>query len=210
MAVGAPHHATCDLVSQTAQADLAASELHDGAGLGTDVVEVQHADVQLATVDAAGHGQRRKREANVPFLRLRSPTNGRQLGLGPSPSSPSGRPAAVAVRAHDLASRHLQLQDRQADPSPHERRDLGTLGAQVVELEDHRIRLAAVHARARPEMVEDERLSLADARRLEGVAPATVVSTLLGVVALEAVTAPPLETVWVAVEGAHAAQARAP
>ena len=65
MAVGAPHHATCDLVLQAPQADLAASELHDGAGLGSDVVEVQHADVRLAAVDAAGCGKRLQRHAQI-------------------------------------------------------------------------------------------------------------------------------------------------
>jgi hypothetical protein len=106
----------------------------------------------------------------------------------------SGRPAPVAVRAHDLALLDLGDECRPPNTAAHERCDVGPLGPHVIELEDNRIRLAAVAARMRPQVLEDESLSLANPLRLQGVASLPMVISLLDVIRLETVAAPPLET----------------
>jgi hypothetical protein len=62
----------------------------------------------------------------------------------------------VAVHADDVALRDLRFDGGDARPIADELRHLGVLVAQVVELQDHRIRLAAVHARRPTQMLGDE------------------------------------------------------
>jgi hypothetical protein len=72
----------------------------------------------------------------------------------------------------------------------------------MVELQDDRIRLAAVHARMSAKEGEHERLRFFYARCLERVVPAAVARALLGVVGLEAIPTPPLKAGSMTVERA--------
>jgi hypothetical protein len=67
------------------------------------------------------------------------------------------RAASVAVGAPHLASGDLAFQDRDGDLSVCELDDAGSLGTDVVEIEDDGGPLAAVHASGVPKMIEKEK-----------------------------------------------------
>jgi hypothetical protein len=104
--------------------------------------------------------------------------------------------------AVDLALIDLGNQWGSPDAAAHEGRDLGALGPDVVEFEDDRITFTAIAAGIGAQVIEDQSLRFADALRLQCVASLPVVISLLGVVRLEAVATPPLETGAEAVEAA--------
>jgi hypothetical protein len=56
----------------------------------------------------------------------------------------------MAVRAADLALRHLGIDGRQAVAPPRELRDAPALRADMIEVEDDRVAFAAVHAGGSP------------------------------------------------------------
>jgi hypothetical protein len=62
----------------------------------------------------------------------------------------------------------------------------------MIELEDHWIRLIAVHARVCAQKRQDEVLRFSYPPSLQGVVPPAMMSMALCVVRLEAVAAPPL------------------
>jgi hypothetical protein len=209
VAVGAADQAALNLLSEAGEADLSVGELHDGPRLRPDVIEVQDADVRLAAVDASGYGQYLQGEPHVTRLCDGPPSNRREVRRGAAPTAAPRGPAAMAVGAHDLAAGDLGLENGEQHAAPHQGRDLGALRAQMVELQDDRIRLAAVDARARAKECEHEGLRFFHARCLERVVPTAVTGPLLGVVGLEAVATPPLKAGSMTVERALTAQSGA-
>jgi hypothetical protein len=100
----------------------------------------------------------------------------------------------MTVRANHVAASDLRREGRETDSSPHERRHLRSFLAEVVELEDNRVPLTTADARSRSQVVQDVGLRFANTLRLQRVASLAVVISLLGVVRLETVAAPPLPT----------------
>src|SRR4051812_5309203 len=98
----------------------------------------------------------------------------------------------MAVDADDGAAVGLRSEDLEAYAAPYERRDVRSLGAEMVELEDDWVGQAAVHAAARAEQREHEGLCLAHTARLEGVRARPMMLATLDVIRTEACAAPPL------------------
>src|SRR5262245_7784170 len=104
MAVHAANLALPDFGAEPGEPDLATSQQHDACRLRPDVVELEHAHVDLAAVDATRGRQDIQREDEVALLGLGSPDT---LTVDAPRAEPPRRPPSVAVGAHDLALRHL-------------------------------------------------------------------------------------------------------
>ena len=84
----------------------------------------------------------------------------------------------MATRAANLALRDLGIDRSQATTEPREPGDLRSLCPNVIEVQDDRIALAAIHAAAPPEdrlevseVASDRRVDVGAPRRLDRVAP---------------------------------------
>jgi hypothetical protein len=176
------------------------------SGLFADVIELEDTDVAFAAVDASGRREDVDDEADVALMPLASPSALATRRIEPPPPLPSRSPSPMAARAHNLTPSHLGDEDGLQHTAPDERRYLRSLRAKMIELEHDGIRFAAVDAGPGAEVLEHEGLGFPDTRRFEGVVAVQMVGTLLLVVRLEALAAPPLEAGTTTVEAPLASQ----
>jgi hypothetical protein len=169
--------------------------------LGPDVVELEDDGVSLSAIYARVSAQDIEDVREVPRdvpVRVRARRNVRCCG-SPPPAADSG-PTAMAVCADDLTSGDLGVDGPHRRCAGDQLRDARRLLAEMIELENHRIGIAAIDARVMTEVVEHPCAQGSLSRQLGGVRLSSVCVASLAKVGGEAGPAPPLQAVAVSIE----------
>ena len=177
------------------------AELCHRCALGPDVVELEDNGVSLSAIYARVPAQDIKDVREVPGdvrIRVWACRNVRRRGA--PPPAAGGGPTAMAVCADDLTSGDLGVDGRHRRCAGDQLRDARGLLAEMIELEDDRIGLAAIDARVMTKMVEHPCAQGSLSSQLGGVRLSTVCVASLAEVRGEARSAPPLQPVAVTVE----------
>lgn len=127
----------------------------DRVAFDVDVIELEHHGIALAAVCACAAPQDVIDVSEIPldaWRRIRTYRRCRWRRAPPPGAHCS--PTSMAVGAHDFASRHLGGQSLARGALRQQHRDACDLLADVVELENHRIGLSAVHARLATQVIE--------------------------------------------------------
>src|SRR5881227_2467059 len=112
------------------------------------MVEVEHARFALAAVGARRAGEDGEHVAHVALVTRGAPGHAAEVAAQSPPTGATRGSPAMAVDTDDVAAVGLGGESLKAHAAPHERRDLRSLGADMVELEDDRVGQAAVRAAA--------------------------------------------------------------
>ena len=169
--------------------------------LGPDVVELEHDGVSLSAIDARVSAQDIEDVREVPRdVRIRVRTRQDVRCRGAPPPAADGSPTAMAIRADDLTSGDLGVDGPRRGCARDQLRDARRLRAEVIELEDDRVGLAAIDAGVLTKMVEYLRAQGSLSRQLGGVRLSSVCVASLAEVRGEAGPAPPLQAVPVPIE----------
>jgi hypothetical protein len=198
--IRASHLAFTDLGVDRRDAAAIPRQLHDGGALRPHVVELEHDRIPLSAIDARVSAQEAEDVSQVSVgARVRA--RPRRPGRGDaSPPSATRGPAAMAVRANHLTNRDLSIDHASRRRIGEQSRDAGDLLPDVVELQNHRVTLAAFHARRAPKVVQEVLAQRFGSRKACGIRLATMKRAARPEVRREARPAPPLPARRVAVE----------
>jgi hypothetical protein len=193
--------ALTDLLVDRGEAAPVPGKLCHRCALGSDVVELEDDGVSLSAIYARVSTQDIEDVREVPCdvpIRVRARRNVR-CRSAPPPAADGG-PTAMAVGADDLTPGDLGFDGLHRHGVGNQFGDARRLVADVVELEDDRIRLAAIDARVVTEVVEHLCAQGSLSRQLGGVRLSSVRVASLAEVGGEAGPTPPLQSVAVSVE----------
>jgi hypothetical protein len=127
----------------------------DRVAFDVDVIELEHHGIALAAVCACAlpqHGVDVSEVSLDTWRRIR--TCRRCRWRRAPPPGAHGSPTPMAVGAHDFASRYLGGQSLARGALRQQHGDARDLLADVIELENYRIGLSAVHARLVTQVIE--------------------------------------------------------
>ena len=173
------------------------------------MIEVEHDQIVAATIDTARAPQRVMDILQIPRLKPVQVCGWRTIWIQPPPSSSLSGPTSVTVRAYDLALGDLLFERAAPGRFNAEEADGGAFIAEVIELEHDGVGLTTVRTRVRLEVVPDKRLPLEASPTLRKPDLLEMPVATLSEVGAEAISAPPLAALGVAIEGVRGKHALA-
>ena len=175
MAVRAADLALANLLVDRGKTAAVPRESRDRRALGADVIELEDDRIAFLAVDARISAQDVEQVGDVPCdVRIRVwPCRSIRHGAASPPTADRGS-SPMTVRADDLAPRDLRIDGLHRRPIREQLRDARRLLADVIELQDDRVALAAVDARGSAKVVEYVLAQELGARDLRRVRLATV------------------------------------
>ena len=201
MAVRTADFALADLFVDRGETAPVPGKLCHRCAFGPDVVELEDDGVSLSAIYARVSAQDIEEVREVPrYVRVRVWARRNVRLRSAAPPAADGGPTAMAVRANDLTSGDLGVDGPHRRCAGDQLRDARRLLAEVIELEDDRIGLAAIDARVMTEMVEHLGAQGSLSRQLGGVRLSSVCVASVAEVGGEAGPTPPLQPVAVPVE----------
>ncbi len=204
MAIAAPDLAIRNLALERCQAAAATGQTDHIPALLTYVIELQHREPRFSAIDTSGSAQQIAEVGHLAaFATCEGWVSFETAGLESPGTSAYGGPYSMTVDAHDFAIGDLALDVLERDAVRAEHAHVCPLYPDVIELQDQRVRHAAITTGMAGQMVLNERTSLSPA-------PSTRIMSLVAMelaagleVGSVTVAAPPLAPLGVAAEASE-------